>query len=781
MSVSSVSTPASLLLSHPHKALSEHIHEVRKAALWLLSTHSEQSVLVSEEFGHWVKRVCQLHDLGKGSQAFQSYIRDPEGYGGRPSEKAHTPLSTYLTSHLLEVEGVEPLLKLAVLQVVLNHHGALRDREGLMSAFEQDGRMALLERQLQGLELQALSTASGEELTVLEGLEEVEEHCFQIVDWLWELWDWMEQHFEQEPEALVAARLWSQLLFSVLLEADKALLAISEEEKYLSRQEVTFSLRQLKAFLAGAEDNELNRLRTAVRSEMLERLEEVKEEQRLFSLCLPTGLGKTLTAAAWAFQMRERWMPEARVVVVMPFLSVIDQTEAVYRSMLGVEEQGEVVMASHSLAERRFDSEEGGEAEFFLDTWRSSLILTTYDQLLLALMSPKGRHQMRLHNLCDALLIFDELQSVPCRLWKPLEALLSSLCNQGNSRLLAMSATLPALFSETTPLLSRDTEERCFARFGRYELRLELEPCELETFVEQKAEECVRGDWSGERVLLVMNTRRSARTLRDALEAITGEAPFFLTADVTPAERLEQIERLREGAPCVVVATQCIEAGVDLDFSRVFRDMAPLDSLVQVAGRCNRHARRPRCTVHVLSLLDGGRSLARRIYDPVHLDATWSLLQGREKVMEEEVLGLSRQYFAALEKRKDTGEDLLRDFVLWKEHPKISGLLRGEQSEQCSVVILREEVVEEAELLEEMEALEKERRLKHLGRWELRRRLRSLGAKLSKYTVTFYPKPGFVSGQVANLRLGCFWCLEPVYYQTGRGLLLPEQASCEVW
>ncbi len=239
----------------------------------------------------------------------------------------------------------------------------------------------------------------------------------------------------------------------------------------------------------------------------------------------PTGIGKTLLAATWALVKRETIEKETgippKIIVVLPYLSIIDQTAKEYRSLLEISGQdidGSWFLTSHSLSDRKFAPWMEEETEhFFIDTWRTELVITTYDQFLLSLIEPRARYQMRFHNLCDALIIMDEVQSLPCKLWQLLDAVLNGLSKEGNSQILLMSATLPPFVSETTPLL--ENYDEYFRSFSRYELHLHIgEKLDVQIFCEDLAARL--GEWLSkkERVLITLNTRKCARTVFDYLK-----------------------------------------------------------------------------------------------------------------------------------------------------------------------------------------------------------------------------------------------------------------------
>src|SRR5262249_7095389 len=144
-----------------------------------------------------------------------------------------------------------------------------------------------------------------------------------------------------------------------------------------------------------------------------------------------------------------------RIVIVLPYLAIIDQTVKEYQELFkGHVGEGDL-LSYHSLSERVFDPElEEGSNDFFLDTWQSDVVITTFDQFLFALLSPRSRHQMRFHHLADAVVVLDEVQTLPCRLWDPLNRVLAGLTRLGTSHALVMSATQPGFLAEPHEIIA---------------------------------------------------------------------------------------------------------------------------------------------------------------------------------------------------------------------------------------------------------------------------------------------------------------------------------------
>ena len=754
-------------LSHPSIFLEEHVNQVGLAMEAILHRHSHNWATAARTNSlNIYALIARLHDTGKGSTAFQTYIKDVDGYRGDRLAKAHTPLSLILALKLAIEEKWEPLLALAVAQVVRGHHSGLATRRELDDVLYSDSIAYVLHEQLADLDMTQLAQDSGLNLKKLTMGSKPWLEVGQLIEECWE------KVGEMSIDTAIDYRLWIQWLFSILLEADKAFLAVKNPDLYLSHQPVYFLPGLVDDFIGTQDDSPINQLRQDARINVLNGLEK-NPDCKIATVTLPTGVGKTATAASWALSLRERLGKEGqrpKIIVVLPFLSIIDQTETVYRSILKLDGQrGEILLPCHSLADRTYDSEmDRNSADFFIDTWRSEVVVTTFDQFLMALLGSKARHQMRFHSLCDSLIIMDEVQTLPCKLWDPLDNILRALVNGGNSRILAMSATMPGFLSNASELV--ENHKKYFSQFKRY--RLVLKHRENQTIDDFAVDVSLRAvEWmrDGKRVLITLNTRKSARMVRDRLES-AGAAPlYFLSADVTPRDRLDYIKKIKRNKPCIVVSTQCVEAGVDIDLDFVIRDFAPLDSIVQIAGRCNRNSQKSRCDVEVVSLLnDKGRNFCELMgYDSIHLQETRKVLAGYEAILEEDVIDICSQYFAALASKKDTGAEITKSFAAWEEVPPVRELLRGKEQKQYQFLVIEQD----PELKSALAAVSK-----ITDRWERRRTLRSLAGRVAQVTVSVYARSGFIPEDIAE-PMKNLWLLKSGYYSSERGIDLPSNLT----
>ncbi len=780
--------------SHPHLYLREHVEQVQKAMQVITEDHSDKVNALVKTI---IERAAVLHDLGKITTAFQEYIKDPEHYSGDPDEKRHSHLSAFFALLLAMFNGWDDLDALALTAVVMGHHSRLPTvPEDCLSGCVNTGtdidgflggeKARIVKNQLRSISFDTvgrelpnrLFAATATVNLAIEGRKIFRE----IRDYLRD--NLIGRFHRLSLEEAVRFRVYVQLIYSVLLEADKAFLAVTNPSTYSEKRVNKWQLEWITGKIGQPERTLANDLRGRIRNELILSLMDNKD-CKIFSLTAPTGSGKTLLAATWALKFKEILEfngKQPKTIVVLPFLSVIDQTVNEYIELLkygGIKTDGTWLLSYHSLADRSY-SEDVGEDDtpFLVDTWRSDIIITTYDQFLMTLIDPKAKYQMRFHNLCDALIIFDEVQSLPCRLWRPLEKILNSLAEVGNSRILLMSATLPPFISEAVPLLKN--YKAYFAEFKRYKVILRLkEPIKIEQFCEEVSERLKEWLTNKKRVMITMNTRKSARMvmkiLEDSRPAGYSDIPFyFISADVTPRDRLEKIKRIKKGTPCIVVSTQCVEAGVDIDMDLVIRDFGPLDSIVQIAGRCNREGKlKGRGVIEIVDIVDeDNRRYSDMIYDDVHLNVTRKLLENITKTMEhgivpefleEEVLDYTERYFEELTWSKDTGQIHLERFARWQDDISVRELLRGKEKYQYTFLVLEQD----RSLKDAMDAV-----VRIDDRWQRREAWKKLAGRMAMVAVNIFATAGFHPCQIADEYVNQIYLLREGYYKSEYGLMV---------
>lgn len=751
-----------MLISHsaPHNLrLRDHTRNTQEAQTILAKQHSPDSLFHDSDLLNSLKQSGLFHDAGKAIGTFQDYISDPKSWRGDPITKAHALASSVIAGLHLHSQGASPQTILSVVYAIAGHHTRLPTRTEYERLFLTQ-RVDILLEQLRSINL----TELGVELTT-DLDRSVISQAEDFGDLIAELFDRMPH---RDHRALWKFRITTQFIYSCLLEADRAQLIMGDLDKYARNSNPsTLTRDRIQTYLDAQPACKINQHRVTASQQALASLDQ-PHDLRVYTLSLPTGLGKTGIAAQWAAKCQEKWGPK-KVIVVQPYLSITNQTEQVYRGILNTQEVGATLMPYHSISERRYNDPELGnqnQESFYLDTWKSGTIITTYDQLLLALFSPKSKHQIRFHNLCDALIILDEYQTLPAILWEPLTQMLDQLTELGDSRVLAMSATLPHYLAKSHALLPsphafQDLFKRYIIHLQHKNLLTIDQFCALLPF----------NGWitQGQRAMIIVNTRRTARQIRNlAHDRCQGKIPvYYLTTDITPKERMAQITEIKKNHPCVVVATQCVEAGVDIDMDVIYSDFAPLDSLIQRAGRLNRHDTRNRCPMFVVWLArsDQHKPDADKVYDPIHLTATREiLLHAGTEIREENIAPLCDLFFQHLRNKKKSGATLVHQFLRWECDIEVRKLLRGDRQGR-EIEFL---VPDNREIIDQLQKV-----LEINNPFERRHALRDLAPTLAEITISRFgsecPDPDSISTQIGPFRV-----LEAAQYLPNHGLTSDE-------
>lgn len=331
-------------------------------------------------------------------------------------------------------------------------------------------------------------------------------------------------------------------------------------------------------------------------------------EPGFFSLTVPTGGGKTLAAMNFALHHAVSHNKD-RIIVAAPYTAIIEQTAQGYRKALGESS----VLEHHSNFDftQLHDDSDGAMDQALLNyrlatqTWDIPLVVTTNVQLFESLYSNKPSKSRKVHNIANSVIVLDEVQSLPDSQLKAVLAMLEELVKGYRCTVVLCTATQPALdlaWSHDVHVheivSDKSHFDEAFSDRVAYHNLQQIDQADLVTRLLQH-----------QQILCVVGTKPKAAALYEELR-VTDEdnATFHLSAAMTPDHRTKVIktikERLSSGKPCRVVATQLIEAGVDIDFPTVFRELAGMDSIVQCAGRCNREGKLPQGHVYVFELAE---------------------------------------------------------------------------------------------------------------------------------------------------------------------------------
>ena len=400
--------------------------------------------------------------------------------------------------------------------------------------------------------------------------------------------------------------LWVRMLFSCLVDADfldtEAFMTPEKTETRKNGYNLESLKEQFDRFmsdkLAGAPDSPVNRARIAILDKCRE---QASLEPGLFSLTVPTGGGKTLSSMAFALEHAIKH-GKKRIIVAIPYTSIIEQTADEYRNVFGAD----AVLEHHS----NLDPEkETSSSKLATENWDAPIIVTTNVQLFESLFAAKTSACRKLHNIVNAVVILDEAQMLPTEFLQPIVSVIKSLTEYFKASVVLCTATQPVLSGKvgtgrnvlkgfkdgSVRELMTDTAE-LFMIFQRVQVQMLGSLDERHEWSE--VAECL---YKYPQVLCIVNTRNDCRALYDLMP----QGSIHLSALMCPEHRSHVIAevklKLRENVPVQVISTQLLEAGVDIDFPVVFRAFSGLDSIAQAAGRCNREGKVERGNVFVFN------------------------------------------------------------------------------------------------------------------------------------------------------------------------------------
>ena len=428
--------------------------------------------------------------------------------------------------------------------------------------------------------------------------------------------------FRAIPDVL-QKELFVRMLYSSLVDADS--LDTEKhfcEDRFNTRANLTLNAEYLlikmqqKRFIPFMNDlnksnQPINKLRNSVR-EYAE--SKANLPQGFFSLTLPTGMGKTLCSINWALHHALCHKNIKRIIIVLPFISIIDQTAEELKAIFN-EEGSDYVLEHHSniiYVDENNDSDESTPKQLATDNWDYPIIITTAVQFFESLFSNKRSACRKLHNIQDSIIIFDEIQTLPLNITEPSLVMLENLQQLCRCSILFCTATQPDFktrkdFSGVSHIESLvEDPQRVFDETKRvnYQSLNSYAPMAISELADMVIKK-------GKSALVVFNTKKKARMLYDELNGVDGYHTFHLSTTMCPIHRKEAIRTIRQvllsNEPIIVSSTQLIEAGVDMDFPNVYRELAPLESIIQSAGRCNREGKIGIGDVYLFSVTESGQ------------------------------------------------------------------------------------------------------------------------------------------------------------------------------
>lgn len=646
----------------PAKELQEHLESVTKNIKLNVHPHLDfNDFSVSPELLN-ILGLC--HDIGKYTTWFQEYLLLAKHKG--EAKKNHAFLSAVFAYNLaLHLPSGYKFLPFFLFYCIKHHHGALCPPGKSGTASYLLSQRNNFEKQVKNL----FKNSAPE----IESLTKKHFPDFQPLR-LTELLEYNEKiektgRLLQKKKAKIDHYFIILYLFSLLISSDK--IDAGEIDPFVPDG---LSSDKVNQYLASKKDKLLTDIRTQAKDDIENKLNEIEtDKDRLFSLTAPTGIGKTLSVINFVLKLKEKihklqgYHPQ--IIYCLPFINIIEQTHKILSDLF----EKEKILTHHQYTDiwSMVQEQKGKDEEFSLarkllevEDWQKDIILTTFVQFFHSIITNQNRMLKKFYRIAGSIIVLDEIQNVQAEYWPLIGAVLYHLSEFLNCRIILMTATQPLIFEAANreifeqerikcrPLLNQKQTEYYFSQFDRtriISLADKKNPLKnAEEFYNIFSE---RWD-DGKSCLIVVNTiKRSTEVFEKLKKENASPHLYYLSTNIVPVHRkyiIRKIRRLlKEGEKVILVSTQSIEAGVDLDFDMGFRDIGPLDSIIQVAGRINRNNRNgfQNAPLYIVNF----KQDAERIYGKIIIRTTREILStGKAGFSENEYLSLINQYYSLI-------------------------------------------------------------------------------------------------------------------------------------
>lgn len=640
-----------------------------------------------------------LHDLGKYTREFKEYIQEAVNNPNAPPRRGEVDHSTAGGKLLYEMFHTGPQSKPAIFAVlaeivgnaIISHHSYLHD---------------FLNKELESDYLRRVRDK------VLNSTGEYERAKERFFEWVMPRQDFrryvdeaareLETYLARPSSETLESKLMflTKYVFSALIDADRTNTREFEcdrqankaletgARKELFEQYYSKLMTKLDKF---KEEEDADKLIPRLRREMSECCEcFALRPSGIYTLSIPTGGGKTLASFRYALRHAIQFGKQ-RIIYIVPYTTIIEQNAEELRKIVG--DDGHLLEHHSNVTHDSTEDDEHLEGRISIqeklklaaDNWDSPIIFTTMVQFLDVFYARGSRYIRRMHNLSEAVIIFDEVQKVPIHCVSVFNRALNFLKSYANSSLILCTATQPALdFVEHKLAIDTDAEivdklDQVTEAFKRVEM---VDRATDETFDNEKLAEFVlsRLDDETRSVLVILNTRSVVKDLYGRLKDTHGVPVYHLSTSMCPQHRKDQLVKIKDHLfnkeQVICISTQLIEAGVDVSFACVIRSLAGLDSVAQAAGRCNRHGEDDLRQVYVIDHAEErldrmpeiqiGKEIARRVLidlkrDPAGYGGSMLSNRAMEKYFKELYASLKSKLNYPVPKLNKSMIDLLMD------------------------------------------------------------------------------------------------------------------------
>ncbi len=679
-----------------NQTLSDHLFSVSRIIIEQINNRELFDPLFSEA----ADKIGLFHDIGKYTDAFQNYLLN----NIITDNKEHSGISACFTYNILEkllfntninsepnIISTKNMILFFSYLVVALHHGDLTTKEEIIynnrlnrCGYASKNLVSNSEKIINNLK--AVYSLSIGDFISLVNADNIKNNI---------LLQKIPAYFHTGRNKDSKWYFMLIYLFSLLIDADKL---DSAELSYYKNKRLNPNI--ISDYLLTKEHGKnyaYNTDREAARAEITGNIYSLDKSEiettMFFTLTAPTGIGKTLSSLQAAMILQKKiesslnYIP--KIITAIPFINIIEQTRKDYEKVISMEESKRRLIIHHRLSD--YISSEDGEKtlnqnQIERESWNSDVVLTTYVQLFQSMLTSKNRMLKKINKLAGSIVILDEIQAIPDKYLCLLGAMLIKIAQFYKTRFILMSATQPKILDFGNLLVKEESlkiknilpnNERYYKNLSRTKLiPLIQDSIDLDGFLKLFFQKWIQT----KSCLIVVNTiQRSIEVynkIKETFESEGIENPLkYLSTNIYPKKRREVIketsEMLTKKVPVILVSTQTIEAGVDLDFDMGFRDIAPLDSLIQTAGRINRVGEKGTHNPVFIVRLENDNQY---IYDLQNRKRTMDLLISKPEIHEKEYFSLAESYYLSLLQFPDieTSRDIWENGILRLDFDKIN-------------------------------------------------------------------------------------------------------------
>lgn len=584
------------------QSVKEHLYSVSRMSM-------EFGVKIS--VGATTELIGMLHDMGKQTNMFNSYIRysamNPNDKSLKGSIDHSTAGAKFIYDRFYNTnDPYQNLTAQLISLAICSHHG------GLIDCLDLDGIdkfTARIKKDKDYFYDEALSNYKSQ----ISEMVEIDDLFNKSKEEVRAILTTINRINETAKFGHFAAGMLERYLFSCVIDADRY-----DTYAFMEGKEAQLDIDKLPLWneLADALETKLKNYPKLSRIDLLRQEVSIScknfavNKPGIYQLSVPTGGGKTLSSLRYALNHAKNFNKD-RIFYIVPFTTIIDQNAKEIKDILG---RADIILEHHS---NLVVDNKQEEYKLLTERWDNPMVLTTMVQFLETLFSGGTQGVRRMHNLANSIIILDEIQSIPIKCINMFNSAINFLAGVCNATIILCTATQPLLSSTKIPLklsensnIISDMHEK-FKQFKRVNLVDKMiiggySATMLKDFVLNIMDRL-------DSVLVILNTKNAAKEVFNELKKVNGELPkekqyliCHLSTGMCPSHRMKVLkytrEKLNQHERVICISTQLIEAGVNISFGCVVRSLAGLDSIAQAAGRCNRHGETDCSDVYIVNV-----------------------------------------------------------------------------------------------------------------------------------------------------------------------------------